>query len=42
MMQKVIDSHFHFWRQQDLPWLTGPMVPRIFGPYESLRRDYSI
>jgi len=41
-MQKIIDSHFHFWKQQDLPWLTGPMVPRIFGPYEALRRDYPI
>jgi predicted TIM-barrel fold metal-dependent hydrolase len=41
-MRKIIDSHFHFWRQQDLPWLSGPMVPRIFGPYEALRRDYPI
>jgi predicted TIM-barrel fold metal-dependent hydrolase len=39
-MQKIIDSHFHFWRRQDLPWLNGPMVPRIFGPYEPLCRDY--
>ena len=36
----VVDSHFHVWRQADLPWLTGPMQPRIFGPYEPLRRDY--
>ena len=41
-MQKVIDSHFHIWRQRDLPWLVGPMVPRIFGPYEAIRRDYPI
>ena len=41
-MQKVIDSHFHIWRQQDQPWLVGPMVPRIFGPYEPIRRDYPI
>ncbi|WP_412051238.1 amidohydrolase family protein [Hoeflea sp. Naph1] len=38
----IIDSHFHIWRQQDLPWLMGPMVPRIFGPYEPIRRDYPI
>lgn len=38
----VIDAHHHIWRQADLPWLMGPMVPRIFGPYEPLRRDYSI
>ena len=41
-MQRVIDSHFHIWRQQDLPWLVGPMVPRIFGPYEPIKRDYPI
>lgn len=38
----MIDSHFHIWRQADLPWLTGPMQPRIFGPYEPIRRDYPI
>lgn len=37
---KVIDSHFHVWRQADMPWLSGPMQPRIFGPYEPIRRDY--
>ena len=36
----MIDAHVHVWRRADLPWLTGPMVPRIFGPYEPLRRDY--
>jgi len=41
-MKKAIDSHFHIWRQKDLPWLIGPMVPRIFGPYEPIRRDYPI
>ena len=39
-MTGIIDAHHHVWRQQDLPWLTGPMVPRIFGPYEAIRRDY--
>ncbi len=37
---RVVDSHFHVWRQADLPWLMGLMQPRIFGPYEPLRRDY--
>ena len=41
-MQNAIDSHFHIWRQKDQPWLVGPMVPRIFGPYEPIRRDYPI
>jgi len=41
-MHKAIDAHFHIWRQADQPWLVGPMVPRIFGPYEPIRRDYPI
>jgi predicted TIM-barrel fold metal-dependent hydrolase len=41
-MQPIIDAHHHIWRQADLPWLAGPMVPRIFGPYEPIRRDYPI
>ena len=38
----MIDSHHHIWRQHDLPWLLGPEVPRIFGRYESIKRDYTI
>jgi predicted TIM-barrel fold metal-dependent hydrolase len=38
----VVDGHHHIWRQADLPWLMGPMQPRIFGPYEPIRRDYPI
>jgi predicted TIM-barrel fold metal-dependent hydrolase len=38
----IVDGHHHIWRQADLPWLVGPMQPRIFGPYESIRRDYPI
>jgi predicted TIM-barrel fold metal-dependent hydrolase len=37
---RIVDAHFHVWRQTDLPWLLGPMQPRIFGPYEAIRRDY--
>src|SRR5882724_10049816 len=40
--RRVIDAHQHIWRQADLAWLTGPMQPRIFGPYEPIRRDYPI
>ena len=36
----IVDAHHHIWRQADLPWLAGEMVPRIFGPYEAIRRDY--
>ncbi|HTO60219.1 MAG TPA: amidohydrolase family protein [Bradyrhizobium sp.] len=41
-MNTLVDAHHHIWRQADLPWLTGPMQPRIFGPYEAIRRDYPI
>ena len=32
----IVDAHHHIWRQMDLPWLMGPMQPRIFGPYEAI------
>jgi len=38
----IVDAHHHIWRQNDLAWLKGPMQPRIFGPYEPIRRDYPI
>jgi predicted TIM-barrel fold metal-dependent hydrolase len=38
----IVDSHHHVWRMRDMPWLSGPMVPRIFGPYEPIKRDYLI
>jgi predicted TIM-barrel fold metal-dependent hydrolase len=41
-MIPIVDGHHHIWRQADLPWLMGPMQPRIFGPYEPIRRDYPI
>jgi predicted TIM-barrel fold metal-dependent hydrolase len=41
-MTDIIDAHHHIWRRHDLPWLDGPMQPRIFGPYEAIRRDYLI
>lgn len=39
---KTIDAHHHIWRLADLAWLNGPEVPRIFGPYAPIRRDYPI
>ena len=41
-MTGPVDAHFHIWQQADLPWLMGPMQPRIFGPYEPIRRDYPV
>jgi predicted TIM-barrel fold metal-dependent hydrolase len=38
----LIDAHHHVWRLDRLPWLAGRPVPRIFGPHEPLRRDYTI
>lgn len=42
MTTGIVDAHHHIWRKDDLEWLAGPMVPRIFGPYEPIRRDYPI
>jgi predicted TIM-barrel fold metal-dependent hydrolase len=41
-MTGIVDAHHHIWRQADLPWLTPPMQPRIFGPYEPIMRDYPV
>ena len=41
-MTAIVDAHHHIWHQADLAWLCGPMQPRIFGPYEPIRRDYPI
>ena len=42
MSEPVVDAHHHIWRQADQPWLQGPTVPRIFGAYDSIKRDYPI
>jgi predicted TIM-barrel fold metal-dependent hydrolase len=39
---RIVDAHHHIWRRDDLTWLSGPMQPRIFGPYEPIRRDYPV
>lgn len=39
---QIVDAHHHIWRLDRLPWLAGPPVPRIFGSYDTLRRDYPI
>jgi len=38
----TIDGHHHIWRLRDLAWLSGPQVPRIFGPYQPICRYYTI
>ncbi|MGE0717979.1 MAG: amidohydrolase [Alphaproteobacteria bacterium] len=42
MTEPIVDAHHHIWRLASTPWLQGPPVPRIFGAYEPLRRDYPI
>jgi predicted TIM-barrel fold metal-dependent hydrolase len=42
MAEPIVDAHHHIWRQADLPWLQGPSVPRIFGDYDAIKRDYLI
>jgi predicted TIM-barrel fold metal-dependent hydrolase len=39
---RIIDSHHHIWRRQDVPWLSGDPRPRIFGPYADICRNYLV
>jgi predicted TIM-barrel fold metal-dependent hydrolase len=38
----VIDTHHHIWLRKDVAWLADPPIPRMFGDYFGLRRDYPI
>jgi predicted TIM-barrel fold metal-dependent hydrolase len=38
----VIDTHHHIWLRKDIPWLADPPIPRMYGEYFGLRRDYPI
>lgn len=38
----VIDTHHHIWRRKDVPWLAEPPIPRMFGDYFGIRRDYPV
>ena len=40
MTDPIIDTHHHLWRAAQVPWLNGPMQPRIFGDYSAICRDY--
>lgn len=42
MHDPIVDAHHHIWRRADQPWLQGPTVPRIFGAYDAIKRDYPI
>ncbi|MEP7029442.1 MAG: amidohydrolase family protein [Pseudolabrys sp.] len=38
----VIDTHHHIWQRKDVSWLADPPIPRMFGDYFGLRRDYPV
>ena len=38
----VIDTHHHIWLRKDVCWLADPPIPRMFGDYFGLRRDYPV
>lgn len=40
MNPPLIDAHHHIWELKRIPWLQGPIQPRIFGEYSALKRDY--
>ena len=42
MSEPIIDAHHHIWRLKKVPWLAGPQLPRIFGDYAPLRRDWPV
>lgn len=39
---EIVDAHHHIWQRDRTPWLQGPTVPRIFGDYTAIKRDYLI
>lgn len=38
----VVDTHHHIWLRKDVPWLAEPPIPRMFGEYFGIRRDYPV
>jgi predicted TIM-barrel fold metal-dependent hydrolase len=38
----VIDTHHHIWLRKDVAWLAEPPIPRMFGDYFGIRRDYPV
>lgn len=39
---ELVDAHHHIWLRDRTPWLQGPTVPRIFGDYTPIKRDYTV
>src|SRR6185369_15123124 len=38
----VIDTHHHIWLRKGVSWLADPPIPRMFGDYFGIRRDYPV
>lgn len=38
----IIDTHHHIWLRKDVVWLKDPPIPRMFGDYFGIRRDYPV
>jgi predicted TIM-barrel fold metal-dependent hydrolase len=38
----IIDTHHHIWLRKDVAWLQDPPIPRMFGDYFGIRRDYPV
>jgi predicted TIM-barrel fold metal-dependent hydrolase len=38
----AIDTHHHIWLRKDVGWLADPPIPRMFGDYFGIRRDYPV
>ena len=38
----MIDTHHHIWPRKEVSWLADPPIPRMFGDYFGLRRDYPV
>jgi len=36
------DTHHHIWLRKDVGWLADPPIPRMFGDYFGIRRDYPV
>jgi predicted TIM-barrel fold metal-dependent hydrolase len=38
----IVDTHHHIWDRKDVAWLRDPPIPRMFGDYFGIRRDYTV
>jgi predicted TIM-barrel fold metal-dependent hydrolase len=38
----MIDTHHHIWLRKDVAWLADLPIPRMFGDYFGIRRDYPV